>query len=134
MADTVNRRSYGPEAAEVQVAVPASATDQALGTVIQFAQRVRRLFVRNIGQFDVTMRVQQSPVTGGGATFVDVAGTTTTIVAGGEAPIDFAGLVNDPVLRLFGRSTGAAGTVLRIAIDDLDLLDNFRQTGTYGAG
>lgn len=80
------------------------------------------------------MRVQQSPVTGGGANFVDVTGTTTTIVAGGEAPIEFAGLVNDPVLRLFGRSTGAAGTVLRIAIDDLDLLDNFRQTGTYGAG
>ena len=132
MADTVNARSYGAEAAEVQIAVPASATDVALGTVIQFGQRVRRLFVRNIGAFDVTLRVQQSPV--GGAAFVDVAGTTTTIVAGGEAPIEFAGLVNDPVVRLFGRSIGAASTVCRVAIDDLDLLDNFRQTGIYGAG
>ena len=97
MADTVNRRSYGPEAAEVQIAVPAD-TNQALGTVIQFAQRVRRLFVRNLGLFPVTLEVQQSPVTGGGAAFVTVTGTSTTIVAGGEAPIEFAGLVNDPVV------------------------------------
>jgi len=132
VADTVNRRSYGPEAAEVQIAVPAD-TNQALGTVIQFAQRVRRLFVRNLGLFPVTLEVQQSPVTGGGAAFVTVTGTSTTIVAGGEAPIEFAGLVNDPVLRLFGSGTGGS-SVLRVAIDDLDLLDNFRQTGTYGAG
>lgn len=134
MADTVNRRSYGAEAAEVQIAVPAAGTDQALGTVIKFGDRVRRLFVRNIGPGSVTLRVQQSPVTGGGANFVDVTGTTTTIVAGGEAPIEFAGLVNDPVVRLFGRATGTQSSVLRVKIDDLDLIDNFRQTGVYGAG
>ena len=128
---TVNLRSYGDEDAEVQIAVPAD-TAQALGTVIRFGKRLNSIKVRNVGEKDMDVKVQESAALGALASWSDV-NSDTTIVAGGSKVIEFIGLVGEDFVRLFGNATGGS-TVARVGLGDVDLLDNFRQTGVYGAG
>lgn len=128
--------SYGPETAVVQFAV--SATAGALGTfVAPSASRINRITIKNLEGVAVTIKVQETDTNPNGAdgtpSWSDVSGATATIVAGGTAVISLPGLILKKYARLYGNgSSGSA--ICRATIDDVDMLNNFRQVSPYGVG
>lgn len=127
------RSGYGPETSEVQFAV--GPIDGPLGTIIRGGRRLATIKYRNVGDEDATIKVQESAALGGAASWSDIAGSSILIKAGGISPeINIRGLAVKDFIRLFGSTAGAAGTVIRAELDDLDMLDNFRQTAPYGVG
>lgn len=147
MAETTwnGGNSYGPETAQVQFAV--AAQDGALGTIITpNAKRIRHIDIENTEGVSVTIKVQETDTNPNGSegtpSWSDVAGSSVTIVPGGSQRIDIPGKIQKKYARLYGGpatnpSTGLpySGTsICRAVIEDLDLLDNFRQNVPYGAG
>lgn len=125
--------SYGPEPATVQFAV--APQDGALGTIfVPAARRINKISIKNEEGVSVTIKVQENDNLG--ATGWSDVGSPVTIVPGGTQEIDVSGLIEKPYARLYGGPTvaNAGSSICRATINDLDLIDHFRQNKPYGAG
>lgn len=124
--------SYGPESAAVQFAV--GSQDGALGTFFRGARRINRIRLKHVEGVAADVEVQQNDNLG--STGWTIVGSGVTLQPLGEATIDVSGLVTKPYARLFGGANvaGAGTAIVRATIDDLDLIDHFRQNVPYGVG
>lgn len=129
--------SYGPQTAQVQFSTGPSAG--AVGTIVVPAgKRVNTIDIKVLEGVTNTIKVQETDTNPNGAdgapSWSDVSGATATIVAGGTARISCAGLVKYKYVRLYATPASAATSICRATINDLEMLNNFRQNVPYGVG
>jgi hypothetical protein len=121
--------SYGPEVAVVQV--PVTTTLGVCGTLFRAARRLNIVTIQNLGDYPVLLALQENSDLGSAGWAA--VGVPVQIVAKGKVTVDFSGLVTKPYARLRGVAL-TADTVIRISVNDMELINNFVQISPYGQG